>query len=136
MNSELLISIVNQVIYVPIRHHYKCRAIITYVESALQISSFLTNKANFGKAQMNVSPVITREYKNISNWTLGENEPNSKPIKPNFRKARMNLNFYSTKDYENVPLCRRGENKPDSKPNKANLSRRSLWRSRIKANFK
>jgi len=36
----------------------------------------MQNKANFLDAQMNVSPVITREYKNKSNWTLGENKPN------------------------------------------------------------
>jgi len=28
---------------------------------------------------MNVSPVITREYKNESNWKLGENKPNTNP---------------------------------------------------------
>ncbi len=55
----------------------------TTVEDSLQISPFLTNKANFRKSQMNVSPVITREYKNNSNWTLGENKPNSNPIKAN-----------------------------------------------------
>ncbi|HIJ52851.1 MAG TPA: hypothetical protein HPP66_06810 [Planctomycetes bacterium] len=48
MNNELFISIVNQVIYVPIWHHYKCRAIITYVASALQISPLLCKtKPNF-----------------------------------------------------------------------------------------
>ena len=29
---------------------------------------------------MNVSPLITVDYENIANWTLGENKPNSKPI--------------------------------------------------------
>ncbi len=48
---------------------------------------------------MNVSPVITREYKNKSNWTLGENKPNSKPIKANFQRAQMNVNSFITKDY-------------------------------------
>ncbi len=29
---------------------------------------------------MNLSPYNTKYYENISDWTLGENEPNSKPI--------------------------------------------------------
>ncbi len=31
---------------------------------------------------MNVTSLITVDYENIANWTLGENKPNSKPIKP------------------------------------------------------
>jgi hypothetical protein len=30
---------------------------------------------------MNVTSLITVDYENKSNWTLGENKPNSKPIK-------------------------------------------------------
>ena len=48
---------------------------------------------------MNVNPYNTTEYENISNWTLGENKPNSNPIKTNFRKARMNANSLITRDY-------------------------------------
>jgi len=29
---------------------------------------------------MNVNPYNTTDYKNISDWTLGENKPNTKPI--------------------------------------------------------
>jgi hypothetical protein len=39
------------------------------------------------------------EYENISVWTLGQNKPNSKPIKANFQKAKMNVNLILTKDY-------------------------------------
>ncbi len=35
---------------------------------------------------MNANLYNTTDYKNKSNWTLGENKPNSNPIKPNFRK--------------------------------------------------
>ncbi len=56
----------------------------TFVEDSLQIRPFMQNKAKFRKSQMNVNPVITREYRNISNWTLGENEPKTNPIKANF----------------------------------------------------
>jgi len=41
----------------------------------------MQNKPNFRKSQMNVNAVITKDYENIANWTLGENKPNSKPIK-------------------------------------------------------
>jgi len=29
---------------------------------------------------MNVSSILTTDYENISDWTLGENKPNSNPI--------------------------------------------------------
>ena len=43
----------------------------------------MQNKANLLDAQMNVNLVYTKDYENIANWKLGENKPNSKPIKPN-----------------------------------------------------
>jgi len=43
----------------------------------------MQNKANLLNAQMNVTSFCTVDYENIANWTLGENKPNSKPIKPN-----------------------------------------------------
>ena len=49
---------------------------------------------------MNVSIFSKKVYENKSNWTLGENKPNSNPNKPNFRKAQMNVNSFVTKDYE------------------------------------
>ena len=41
---------------------------------------FMQNKPNLLDAQMNVSSILTMAYENISNWTLGENQPNSNPI--------------------------------------------------------
>ena len=38
-------------------------------------------------------------YENKSNWTLGQNKPNSNPIKPKFQKAKMNVNLYFIEDY-------------------------------------
>ena len=61
---------------------------------------FMQNKANFQKSQMNVNPYNTTDYENKSNWTLGENKPNTNPIKPNFQKAKMNVNSLIIKDYE------------------------------------
>ncbi len=48
---------------------------------------------------MNVYLYNITDYENISDWTLGENKPNSNPIKPNLRKAKMNVNLTLTKDY-------------------------------------
>jgi len=59
----------------------------------------MQNKPNFRKSQMNVKSYNTTDYENIANWTLGENKPNSNPIKANFQKAQMNVNSLITKDY-------------------------------------
>jgi len=86
------------VIYVPIRHTS------TLVENPLQIDLFMQNKPNFQNAQMNANIYKTKAYDNKSNWTLGQNKPNSNPIKPNFKKAKMNVNSFITKDY--IKKCR------------------------------
>ncbi len=36
---------------------------------------FMQNKANFQKSQANVTSLVTTDYENIANWTLGENKP-------------------------------------------------------------
>ena len=59
----------------------------------------MQNKPNFRKSQMNLSSILTTDYENKHNWTIGENKPNSNPIKPNFQKAQMNVNLTLTKDY-------------------------------------
>ena len=38
-------------------------------------------------------------YENKSNWTIGQNKPNSNPNKPNLKRAQMNVNLTLTKDY-------------------------------------
>jgi len=47
----------------------------------------MQNKPNFRKAKMNATSILTRDYKNIANWKLGENKAHTKPIqcqnKPN-----------------------------------------------------
>jgi len=35
----------------------------------------MQNKPNLLDAQMDVSSVLTKDYENIANWTLGENKP-------------------------------------------------------------
>jgi hypothetical protein len=59
----------------------------------------MQNKPNLRKSQMNVYTYNTGDYENKSNWTLGQNKPNSNPIKPNFQKAQMNVNLYVIEDY-------------------------------------
>jgi hypothetical protein len=63
--------------------------------------------------------------------------------KPNLPDAQMNANLYNTTDYENKWQRTLSENKakhtqfkPNTTPIKPSLSRRSLWRSRIKPNFR
>ena len=59
----------------------------------------MQNKPNFQDAQMNVNAFLQKEYENKYDWTLGQNKPNSNPIKPNFQKGQMNVNLTLTKDY-------------------------------------
>ncbi len=72
----------------------------TTVESSLQIGPFMQNEANFQKSQLNVNLYNTRDYEDKSNWTLGENEPNSKPIKANVKIGKMN--FLQTRIYTDL----------------------------------
>jgi len=60
----------------------------------------MQNKPNFRKSQMNVNIFSTKTYENKSNWTLGENKPNSNPIKSNCRKGKIDAKSVFTKDYE------------------------------------
>jgi len=82
MNSELLISIVNQVIYVPIRHHYKCRAIITYVENPLQINSFYAKQSQFPKKSNERYLCINKELRKKDTWWNGKNKAKQSQTKP------------------------------------------------------
>ncbi len=52
-----------------------------------------------GGLQMNVSNIITMNYKNFIPLAGQKNKPNSNPIKPNLQKAQMNVNLTLTKDY-------------------------------------
>ncbi|HUU15662.1 MAG TPA: hypothetical protein VMW72_00815 [Sedimentisphaerales bacterium] len=36
---------------------------------------------------MNINLLITKDYENIANWTLGQNKPNSNPISKYYPKA-------------------------------------------------
>jgi hypothetical protein len=87
-------------IYVPIRH-YICRE-----PSTNQLFLCKTNPilSVVGGLQMNVTIFSTTDYENKSNWTLGENKPNSNPIKPKTnpicRKDKIDAKSVFTKEYE------------------------------------
>ena len=57
-----------------------CPARSTLVERALQIHPFLCKTNPILKSHPAISVDIKKHYENISNWTLGENEPKTNPI--------------------------------------------------------
>ena len=76
---------------------------------------------------MNLNIYNTTDYENKCDWTIGQNKPNSNPIKPNLQKAKMNVNSIITKDYRkkdafivriNKPNFRNGQNECNLKYNK------------------
>ena len=87
----------------------------------------MQNEPNLQKSQMNVNPYNTTVYENKWQRTLGENEPNTNPIKPKTNPIlsavgglQMFVNLYLTKDYENKSNWKLGENKANTKPIKPN----------------
>jgi len=99
------------VIYVPISHlSSACPVRVSFTlmgSSQLYICRepstnqllFMQNKPNLPDTQMNANSLATMNYENIANWTLGQNKPNSNPIKPNLQKAKINVNLYVIEDY-------------------------------------
>ncbi len=75
------------------------QGISTFVEMPLQIDPFYAKQTQFQKKSNDVIPYNTTDYERKRNWTLGENKPNSNPIKPNLQKAKMNVNLYVIEDY-------------------------------------
>ncbi len=65
---------------------------------------------------MNLNLYNTTDYERKRDWTLGENKPNSNPIKANFKRAKMNINSLTTKDYRKKDDFVVRINKPNSKP--------------------
>ena len=66
---------------------------------------------------MNVTSILTKDYENKSNWKLGENKANTKPIKANTNpipeRPKMNENLFATKGYENITTFGLRQNKPN-----------------------
>ena len=49
---------------------------------------FMQNKPNSRKSQMNISSLLTMDYANLCNWTLGENKPNQTQFQHTTPKER------------------------------------------------
>ncbi len=77
---------------------------------------FMQNKPNYLRSQMKVILYNTTDYENNTNWIIGQNKPNSNPIKPNSRKAQMNVNLTLTKDYRKNDDFAVRKNKPKTNP--------------------
>ncbi len=74
------------------------------------IPSILTNKANLGKAQMNVNIYYIKDYQILSRWRGKKTNPiqtQSKPVLSavewaNPQNAKMNVNLYVIEDYRKI----------------------------------
>ena len=69
----------------------------------------MQNEANFLDAQMNINKVLTRDYENKSNWTLGENEANTNPKRTQSKPIKPKTN------------PKQSQNEPKTNPIKANF---------------
>ncbi len=101
---------------------------------------------------MNVNKVLTKDYEEKSDWTLGENEPKTNPIKPNLHFTAENTEYAEKKDIS-VSYCsikkyalyaispcslrtrRLMKNKAKTKPIKANFSVRAVYGHERKINI-
>ena len=81
---------------------------------------YMQNKANFPKSQMNVTDLPTMNYEQMDTWSRGKTKPKQSQFKPNTKPIQTQY---------------KPKTKPIQTQNKANLSRRSLWRRRIKPNL-
>jgi len=71
------------------------------------------NKPNLQKAKMNISSLITKDYRKKDDFEVRINKPN---LVRRRRIAKMNANAFSQKDYENKPPRPTRKNKPNSNP--------------------
>jgi len=67
----------------------------------------MQNKANFRKSQMNVSPVKTMNYEQLTMNYANKNKPNSKPIYPYRRGIKPNLVRHSLGEGGTNPIAER-----------------------------
>ncbi len=78
----------------------------TTVESSLQISPFYAKQTQFPKSQMKANTFTQKDYENKSDWTIGQNKPNSNPIKPCPERSRMGQ--FPKGQNERKLICYRG----------------------------
>ncbi|MHC4792306.1 MAG: hypothetical protein ACYS8Y_12910 [Planctomycetota bacterium] len=63
----------------------------------------MQNKPNFMKGRNDAKYVFKKDYENKSNWTLGENKPNSNPIKANKMPKQTQTNPIQTQFFLTQP---------------------------------
>ena len=78
-----------------------------------QKSQIMQNKPNLLYSQMNVKPVLRKDYKNETLSRCGKNKPKQTQFKANSQKAKMNVTSIITRDYEKLRSCSRWQNKPN-----------------------
>ena len=66
-------------------------------------------KPNFRNAIMNVSSLITKDYRKKDDFAVRKNKPNSNPI---FLRTKTNATLFAAKNYENETAFRPQKNKP------------------------
>jgi len=112
------LSIENPVIYVPIRHPS------TTVEKALQIGSFMQNKANFHKTEMSANLFTTKDYEKNADFRHGKTKPiqtqfkaKQSQFKPIIRPGKAKTNPIQTQ-FQNTKIVRimTGNNSTDNPP--------------------
>jgi len=62
----------------------------TFVESALQISSFMQNKAKVKYAKINLISYMTSKYENMDNWLFRQTKPKQTQFKPKQTQFKPN----------------------------------------------
>jgi hypothetical protein len=80
----------------------------------------MQNKPNLLNAKMNISPVKTMNYEQLTMNYVNKNKANTKPIqtqyKPNSLDAQMNVSSVLTKDYGNEPPFQTTRKQTQSNP--------------------
>jgi hypothetical protein len=66
-------------------------------QSTTNVFKTKPNKAKVKIGKMSISVATTKHYEKISVWTLGENKPNSKPIKANLHFTAENAEYAEKK---------------------------------------
>jgi hypothetical protein len=64
----------------------------------------MQNKANLWHGRMEINSCSKKNYENISDWTLGENKPNSNPIKANFKRDLAKMGHHETSEGCNLKM--------------------------------
>ncbi len=108
-------NVPRDMIYAILDTQYAIRASALYIcrEPSTNQLLFMQNKPNYKDAQMNVTSLITMNYKDFIPLAGQNNKPNSNPIKPNLKKAKMNVNLTLTKDYRKKDDFAVRKNKPN-----------------------